>query len=146
MGYKTEFFGRVSLANGNSTTNPVDGSGASHYWLITNLPRDRARHFISATVYAEPNTITPIHPNGQGPQKLTAGTVKIEASDDGVNFGDITDGTINLATADYKRPNMCGPLYALRVTVTGVTPHTYVPDEHIPAHGVTVRIQVNSYE
>lgn len=145
MGYKTEFFGRVSIAEGNSTSNPTDGSGVPVPWIITDIPKGLSKHFISVSVYAEPDMTKPIHPAGMGPGHLVGGTVKVQASDDGCNFGDITNGTIDLSKADYPRPNMCGPLAALKVLVTGVNPPHVTPVGHLPNHGVTVRVQINSY-
>jgi len=146
MGYQTTFYGKVSKTTGNSTENPNDGSGNAAAWIFTDLPEDKCRHFISVSVYAEADTVTPISPSLTGNQLLTNGTVVITASDDGVNFGAITQGTIDLTKADYIRPNLCGPLRALKIEVKNLTPAIFaepgVPNEY----GVTVKVTVHSYE
>jgi len=146
MGYQTNFYGRVNMGTGNSTANSHDGSGKDAPWIFDNLPEDKCRHFISVSVYAESDTITPISPALTDGQLLTAGTVVITASDDGVNFGAITQGTIDLTKADYIRPNLCGPLKALKIEVKGLAPAVLVKPGVINTHGVTVKVTVHSYE
>jgi len=143
---KTVFYGRVNMGTGNSTTNKIDGSGASAPWSIKGLPEDKSRHFISVTVYAEGDTLIPIGAALTGNQKLTAGTVVITGSPDGVNFGGIENGTIELSKADFKLPNLCGPLQELKVDIKGINPSVYIQEGVIHTHGVTVRIEILSYE
>jgi len=146
MGYQNNFYGRVNKDTGNSTENHITGLGADSPWIFANLPEDKCKHFISVSVYAEPDTIKPISPSLTGDQLLTAGTVVVTASDDGVNFGAITKGTIDLSIADYVRPNLCGPLKALKIDVKGLAPAVLVKPGVINTHGVTVKVTVHSYE
>ena len=146
MGYQTNFYGKVNKTTGNSTENPNDGSGKDAAWIFANLPEDKCRHFISVSVYAESDMLTPISPALSGDQLLTAGTVIVTASDDGTNFGAITQGTIDLTKADYIRPNLCGPLKALKIDVKGLAPAKFAGSDVSNEYGVTVKVTVHSYE
>ena len=52
----------------------------------------------------------------------TAGTVLVEVSEDGVNWGSIANGSIDLSLSAYDRPVVLGAIFRfVRVTLTGVT-------------------------
>lgn len=52
----------------------------------------------------------------------TAGTALVEVSEDGVNWGSITNGSIDLSLTAYNRPVVLGAIFRFaRVTLTGVT-------------------------
>lgn len=52
----------------------------------------------------------------------SAGTVLIEVSEDGVNWGTVANGTIDLSLPSYNRPVVLGAIFRFaRVTLTGVT-------------------------
>lgn len=56
----------------------------------------------------------------------TGGTVTIEASENGKNWGSIPDGTdIDVTTEDYTRPVAGGSIQSMRATPTGITGAAY---------------------
>ena len=51
----------------------------------------------------------------------TSGTATVEVSEDGVNWGTVANGTIDLTVAQYNRPSVGCPFRFARVTLAGVT-------------------------
>ena len=141
MGYKlTELVGRVSPLTGNSTSNKHTGTGVDNVaWESPSIPAEYYRHFITITCYK--------HLIGDKTQDIvatTGGKVVITASDDGVHFGNVTDGTVELAKPDYKRPNFCGRIASIKADITGVTPKEHDDAAHVP-EGTVVVVQIHSY-
>lgn len=79
-----------------------------------SIPPEYTQHYISVGYYGDPNFEEFIQP--------TAGTVTVEITDDGNQWGGITNGVIDLTKADYSRPNCSDRLAAVRIHVLGVTP------------------------
>ena len=54
-----------------------------------------------------------------------AGTVVFEASEDGLNYGTIPNGTVTAADLLYSRPTFSGSVAKVRATTLGVTVATH---------------------
>lgn len=131
MGYfYTELSGEVDTSTGNVTLS-----------LHPQIPKEFYKHFFTVTCFADKTRQRPVHHASKvSDLVLTAGTVVLEASDDGVNFGSITNGTVDLS-GSFDRPNMEGRLKIVEAEITGITP-TQVAGV---ATGMFVVIGIHSY-
>lgn len=131
MGYLyTELSGEVDSTTGNVelTTHP-------------QIPKEFNKHFFSVTCFVDKTKTDPVHhQHTDSAHQLTAGTVTIEASDDGINFGSIKNGNVDLSAA-FDRPNIEGRIKTVRADVKGLTPKTVSPI----TTGVFVVIGIHSY-
>ena len=93
-----EYIDRPTLADGTYTSDRLSG----------DYPNC---NFAFCCMNAEDNVVL-----------ATAGTVVVEVSEDGVNWGSIANGTIDLSLPAYNRPVVLGAIFRFaRVTLTGVT-------------------------
>lgn len=131
MGYfYTELSGEVDPTTGN-----VDLS------LHPQIPKEFSKHFFSVTCFIDKTKTEPVHHEHTDTSKqITAGIVTIEASDDGVNFGSIKEGNVDLSAA-FNRPNLEGRIKTVRAEVKGLTPTTVSPI----TTGIFVVIGIHSY-
>jgi len=70
----------------------------------------------SLTFYSD-EYITPVAPTG--------GTVLVTASDDGFNYGSVSNGTIEFPTDAYGRPNFYGYVTHVKAKLTDITGATH---------------------
>lgn len=86
-------------------------------FLSPDISQQFERMYLSVTFYSDAAYTTPVTP--------TAGTVTITATDDGFNYGTLTDGTVDATNPAYLRPNMSGRVRKVKATVAGVTGATH---------------------
>lgn len=141
MGYKSTVVGGYLSSTGNSTEDMALGQGAASPWFIGAVPSHLYRHFINIALYTDSTMQTPLTPDKTPPYRINAGVATVKVSDNGVTFGDIDGGTVDLTKSDYKRPNMCGTIGALSVSITGVLPTEVHEGKHIYAV-----VTINSYD
>ena len=84
--------------------------------LSGEFPAYFREHQFAVTFYSD-EFITPVTPS--------AGTVTIKVSDDGFNYGDITNGTVDATTPTYDRPNLTGYVKRVSATPDGIAGATH---------------------
>ena len=55
------------------------------------------------------------------PVRPTAGTATVTVTDDGFNYGTVTNGTVDLTLTEYDRPIFGGGITGFKVVLAGVT-------------------------
>ncbi len=80
------------------------------------LPAYFKEHQFSVTCFSD-EFQTPVTPS--------AGTVVITVSDDGFNYGTVTNGTVNVTKEGYSRPTLFGYAKRVKAVPTGVAGATY---------------------
>lgn len=133
-----KLIGKVNHS-GNSTIHPLHPlpDEANDWWYL--YPEEGCyKHFVSIGFY-----------DGNGPIgsaiKPTAGSITVEVSDNGITFGPVAEGNIDL-TKPYQQPNFMGHCAAVRIKITGLAPTApeHTPDTPIDA-ATTVVVNVHSY-
>lgn len=111
----------------------LDSTGNLNWVTSSPLPSRFHKHFFK--VYA-----TTIKGNKLVP--LTGGSMTIEASDNGVSFGSIHNGSINFnVDGTYDRPNILGAISTVRFKCDRVEALASKPDKH----AIQIRIEIHSY-
>lgn len=85
-------------------------------FLINKIPAEFERLYLSVTFYSD-EYVTPVTP--------AAGTATITATDDGFNFGTVTNGAIDVTDPVYDRPSAVGRFESVKATLAGVTGATH---------------------
>ncbi len=92
------------------------GAVAAADFILDRMSEEFERGFISVTFYSDVGRALVVTP--------TAGTITFTASEDGVNFGTIPNGTItalNVGPAvNYVRPNWVGMSTAVKMNLSGI--------------------------
>ncbi len=85
-------------------------------FLSPDISQSFERWYISVTFYSDEYE-TPVTP--------TAGTATFTATDDGFNYGDLTDGVVDVSVVKYDRPNLSGRVRKVSCVLAGVTGATH---------------------
>lgn len=99
----------------SSTQRIIRGEVTSE-GLSGDLPAYYKEHQFSVTLFSDEYQ-TPVTP--------TAGTMTISVSDDGFNFGSVTNGTVDVTKSEYNRPTMTGYAKRVKATPAGVAGATH---------------------
>lgn len=86
--------------------NVADGE-----FVSVDIPLYFERGYFSLTFFDSSNNFV----------KPTAGSATVTVSDDGFNYGSITNGEIADLTKDYDRPNYAGSVRKFKISLSGVT-------------------------
>lgn len=141
MAHKTTIVRGHLSSTGCTTLDREDGHGDSAPWFIRDVPLHLPKHFITVSLYADDTKKRPLSPEFAAPYKITSGTVKVTASPDGIMFGDITGGEMDLTNAKRVVPNCCGGVSIFAVNITNVKPVEISEGSHI-----YVEVVINSYD
>ena len=98
---------KTYVAKGEVSDTPSIISDIAGYW---------ERFYISIVMYSDEfKTIS----------ESPSGIAIFTASDDGVRYGTITNGTVNLSMGEYARPNLSGKIQSLKIQFSGVAGATH---------------------
>ena len=96
----------------SSALYDISGSSSDGDLLTTEMRWQHSTAYLSVVFYSDSELTTPVTPS--------AGTITFEASEDGVDYGTITDGSVN-PTGQYDRPNFAGTARFVKATCLGIT-------------------------
>jgi len=77
-----------------------------------SIGRFYERGYISVNFYTDATLTTLVTPS--------AGTLTFKASENGEQYGTITDGTVDATLVEYDRPNFSGSVGNIQATASGI--------------------------
>lgn len=95
----------------------ISGSVADGDYFSPNMRKDIERGYISIVFYADAQLQNPVTPS--------AGTVTFTASEEGIRYGTLSNGTVDATIDDYDRPNWSGTVFRVKATTSGITGANY---------------------
>lgn len=79
--------------------------------LVTpRIPEYLNQHYLSVTFYKDNQLIIP-----------TAGQVVLTATENGINYGSVHNGSYKAAVDQFDRPSILGHVVAVKALLTGIT-------------------------
>ena len=90
----------------------IEGSVADGVIISANMSNAYERCYVSVLFYSD-EFETVVIPS--------TGTLTFEASETGDKFGTITNGTVDVTTEFYDRPNFAGSVTRVRATAASIT-------------------------
>lgn len=119
----SSFSGNVSKISTNLPTiisKPIPSSFHKHFIKIMAFDRDTGKQV-----------------------SLDGGTLTIKASDNGIDYGSIANGSINIgADSSYSRPNVLGVISHIQVDGSGLQASS-LGDAN--KHNLNIRFEIHSY-
>lgn len=94
----------------------IRGVVADGEYLSQSIAQYYERHYITITFFSD-EYITPVIPTG--------GTVTFTATDDGFNYGTMTNGSVSASSPEYARPNLSGKINKVKATTAGIVGATH---------------------
>ena len=94
----------------------IKGAVTNGEYISQSIAQYFERHYITVTFYSDEYK-TPVRP--------TAGTVEFTATDDGFNYGSVSNGVVDVTNQEYARPNMSGKFQKVKATTSGITGATH---------------------
>ncbi len=91
----------------------IRGSSADGDLISAKMSQRLERAYVYVTFYTDATYQTVVTPS--------AGSLTITASEDETNFGTVNNGTIDVTTAAYDRPNWSGGVKVVKATALGIT-------------------------
>ncbi len=82
---------------------------------LTGIEKSFERHYMSV-VFFDSELM-----NNQVAVNTMVGTVQVQASDNGFQFGEVSEGDIVLGNDSYPRPTVQGSLASVRMDFSGIT-------------------------
>lgn len=83
--------------------------------IVQNDDEVRFNSFVSISLAQDEQGMVAV------PLSAATGTITVEASEDGVNYGVVPNGNITLGDSAYDRPEVLNPIRYFRVTLAGVS-------------------------
>lgn len=90
-------------------------SAQSGIFEIENIRKSYERHYLNIVFFSDADYTTGVATSSMG------GSVEFTATDNRLEYGGISDGTVTLGTTTYPRPNLQGSIDAVRVDLSGIT-------------------------
>lgn len=91
----------------------IKGSSADGDLISPRMSQLYERAYVYVTFYTDATYETVATPS--------AGSLTVTASEDETNYGTVNNGTIDVTTAAYNRPNWSGAIKRLKATALGIT-------------------------
>jgi|TARA_R100000501_G_scaffold13697_1_gene25166 hypothetical protein len=100
-----------------SNTYTIEGAVADGVTISERMPTIYERGYISVLFFSDAAMTTSVIPS--------AGTITILASEDGLRYGTVTNGDIDVSVDPYERPNWSGQVAYISSDMSGVTGATH---------------------